>query len=161
MRNSCQTLSFLRASCFLVMACMAAQDSVASSCSTETLSSILLSPEVPVDLFSNPKGGPLTLEEVDEVHASIGKIRASLGTISSLTRVRSPFVPRSLDITVGANAKATGYSFSPKDYSAETQKAGNVLVTFGTDPRADHCKVFWIRVSIPVDNLKREERQAL
>lgn len=135
--------------------CVAAQNCFASSCSNETLSSVLLSPTVPVNLFSNPNGSALVPEEIDEIRESIAKIRSSLGTVSSMVSVRSPYLPSSLDITVGANAKATGYAFGLKSYAAETTKGGQVLVAFGTAPRAEVCKIFWVRVSIPPDNAKR------
>jgi hypothetical protein len=138
------------------MVCLAAQNCVASACSTETLSSVFLSATVPVDLFSNPDGGSLTPQEIDEVQASITKIRLSLGPISSMVSVGDRSLSRSLDITVGANAKATGYAFSPRSYAAGTTKAGQVVITFGTAPRSELCKIFWVRVSIPADSAKRE-----
>lgn len=138
------------------LACVAAQDCVANSCSEETLSSVLLSPVVPVSLFSNPNGNALTPEETAEVRESVTKIRSTLGTVASLVSVRSPYVPSALEITIGANAKATGYAFSPKSYAVQTTKAGQVLVSFGTAPPTDVCKIFWFRVSIPPDSVKRE-----
>jgi hypothetical protein len=137
------------------MLCLAAQHCVASACSTETLSSVFLSPTVPVELFSNPNGDSLTSQEIDEVRASIAKIRLSLGPISSMVRVGNPYLSRSVDITVGANAKSTGYAFSPRSYAAGTTKAGQVVITFGTAPRSELCNIFWVRVSIPADNATR------
>jgi hypothetical protein len=145
----------LRHAGLAAMVCLAAHNCVADDCSTETLSSVFLSPTVPVDLFSNPNGSSLTPQEIDEVRASIGKIRLSLGPISSMVSVGNPYLSRSLDITVGANAKAAGYAFSPRSYAAGTTKAGQVVITFGTAPRSELCKIFWVRVSIPADSANR------
>jgi len=138
-----------------LVACLAAQNCFATPCATETLSSVFLSSAVPVDLFSNPNGNALTIEEIDEVRASIAKIRLSLGAISSMARTGSPFLESSLDVTVGANSRATGYSFSPRSFRADTAKAGQVLITFATAPRAEMCKIFWVRVSLAADKSNR------
>ncbi|MEJ1935040.1 hypothetical protein WDZ92_32990, partial [Nostoc sp. NIES-2111] len=145
----------LRHAGLAAMVCVAAQTTLANPCSTETLSSVFLSPTVPVDLFSNPNGNALTSEEIDEVRGSIAKIRSSLGPISSMVSVGDPYLPRSMDITVGANARATGYSYSPKSYAVETTKAGQVVITFGTATRSELCRLFWVRVSVPADNSGR------
>lgn len=139
------------------MGLAAVQNCIASPCTTEKLSSVLLSQKVPVDMFSNPNGNALTPQEIEEIRESLGKIRRSLGTISSMTMVGKPYLPNSLDVTVGANATATGYSFGPRFYTSETTNLGEVLITFGTAPRAKDCKIFWIRVSISTGNSKREK----
>lgn len=123
---------------------------MAATCSQETLSSILLSRQVPLALFSNPNGSPLTTAELDEIETTILNIRSTLGAVSDLVTLKNPMIPRSLDITVGANVELKGYLFSLKTYGAQTEKAGKVIVTFATDSRAEVCKVFWMRVSMPV-----------
>ena len=122
----------------------------AATCSQETLASILFSQQVPVALFANPNGSPLTPAEIDEIQTTVLNIRSTVGEVSELVALKNPTIPRSLDITVGANVEMKGYSFSPKTYGAQTARAGNVIFTFATESRAEVCKVFWMRVSMPV-----------
>ena len=131
---------------------LASPGAVADACSTDTLSAVLLSPSAPTELFANPNGNPLTSEETDEIRKSLGKVRSTLGPLTSLVSVRSPHLPRSLEITVGANARAAGYVFSPKAFAARAEKAGEVVISFGTDARSPQCRIFWVRISIPAGN---------
>ena len=130
-----------------------------AACSPDTLSSLLLSPQVPLTLFVNPNGNPLTTPELDEIQTTILNIRSTLGEISSFVSVKDTMIPRSLDMTVGANVKMSGYSFSPKTFAAQTKKAGNVIVSFAVESRSALCKIFWMRVSMPVSSTNPNNKE--